>query len=68
MNVEDVFVVRVFPFPSRVVWFAARGMPEAPALDALAASTQAAHGSAKVVGPDLTSEEWRPLAAWFRRS
>lgn len=65
INVEDVFNVRVFPFPSRVAWFAAHGMPQAAAIDVTAAATPTPPGMAKVVRPDLASPTWRPLARWF---
>ncbi|MGH9081389.1 MAG: hypothetical protein ACRDYE_15185 [Acidimicrobiales bacterium] len=48
-NVADVFYVRVFPFPSRVAWFAGHGMPEQQLIDREATATRAAPGSAKVV-------------------
>lgn len=38
-NLVDVLEVRVFPFPSRVAWFAAHGMPQGRAIDQLAATT-----------------------------
>ncbi len=65
VNVEDVFVVRIFPFPSRVAWFARHGMPQSASLDALARTTPAKPGKAEVVGPDLQASSWAPLAGWF---
>lgn len=64
-NVEDVFYVRVFPFPERVAWFAAHGMPDAKAVDAEAAGTPASAGMAKLVVPDLALAPWRSLGRWF---
>ena len=34
-NVADVLYVRVFPYPGRVAWFAAHGMPEQAQIDAV---------------------------------
>jgi len=66
-NMEDVFYVRIFPFPERVAWFAAHGMPEGAAVDQLAAQTPApAAGMAKLVVPPLSSPSWRPLDAWIQ--
>ena len=65
VNMEDVFVVRVFPFPARVQWFAAHGMPEADRIDTVAAATPVTPGKAEVVGLDLGSPEFRALDAWF---
>ncbi len=66
INVYNVFEVRVFPFPSRVAWFAAHGMPEAKAIDALAASApRPAPGTRTVIYPDLDSKPWLPLGRWF---
>jgi hypothetical protein len=51
-NAANVFFVRVFPFPSRVAWFAGHGMPDARQIDALAASARPPQpGAAKVVDP-----------------
>lgn len=65
VNLEDVFYVRVLPFPQRVAWFADHGMPEAGALDAVARASTAPAGRAKVVAPDLASPDWAPLRTWF---
>jgi hypothetical protein len=65
VSVEHVFYVRIFPFASRVAWFAARGMPEAHAIDDLAASTRPTRGTSKVVGLDTSSSAWQPITRWF---
>ncbi len=65
---KDVFYVRIFPFPSRVAWFSAHGMPDGRAIDALAGSTSAPGGYAKVVTYDSTDPAFAPLNAWFRDS
>ena len=65
-NVYDVLVVRIFPFPDRVAWFAHHGMPEAPAIDALAAATPApAAPAAKVVGFDPDDRTYARLETWI---
>jgi len=64
-NVANVLFVRVFPFPDRVAWFAAHGMPEAGAVDRLAVATTAPHAAAKVVAPDLTDPHNAPLDHWI---
>ena len=52
-NVANVFYVRIFPFPSRVAWFARHGMPAAAAIDrSMAATTPPTPGAAKVFNPD----------------
>jgi hypothetical protein len=68
VNVEDVFDVRVFPYPARVAWFADHGMPQATGLDRLAHLTTAGRGQAKVVAPDLAAAIWKPLRRWFSTS
>jgi hypothetical protein len=65
INVEDVFDVRVFPFPHRVAWFARNGMPQAATIDTLASEVSASPGQAKVVGPNLQTPSWSPLERWF---
>jgi hypothetical protein len=67
INVEDVFDVRVFPFPQRIAWFAARGMPQSAALDSLAASAKPNRKSATVIAPHLGGRQWRALSTWFNR-
>jgi hypothetical protein len=48
-NVANVFYVRIFPFPSRVAWFAHHGMPFAAAIDrSMAATVPPTPGAAKV--------------------
>jgi len=66
VNVEQALYIRVFPFPDRVTWFAGHGMPEAGAVDKLAAQTPPPpKDTAKVVGVDLSSSAWQPLQRWF---
>jgi hypothetical protein len=49
VNAADVFYVRIFPFPSRVTWFAQHGMPFAAAIDrSMAATRPPTPGAAKV--------------------
>jgi hypothetical protein len=65
-NAFDVLVVRIFPFPSRVAWFAAHGMPQARAVDTLAAATTAHPGAAKVVPVDPGDPRFAPLENWIQ--
>ncbi len=65
-DVADVFYVRVFPFPARVAWFAAHGMPEARQIDGLAAATTATGGAAKVVALGTNQPSLVPLQRWLR--
>jgi hypothetical protein len=68
-NVANVLFVRVFPFPQRVAWFAAHGMPEERAIDLLAAETAPpSKGAAKVVGFDPTDPAYAPLEHWIVNS
>jgi hypothetical protein len=64
-NIVDNLVVRVFPYPSRVAWFAEHGMPDSAEVDSLAADTPKVPGTAPVVGPQLQSAEFAPLQAWI---
>jgi hypothetical protein len=64
-NVGNVLFVRVFPFPGRVAWFAAHGMPESAAVDRLAAATPATKSTAKVVAPDLSDPHNAALDHWI---
>jgi hypothetical protein len=66
LNTTDNLYVRVFPYPARVAWFSAHGMPEAKQIDKLAATEpRPAHGTAKTVFPDLSSREFAHLNAWI---
>jgi hypothetical protein len=64
-NVANVLFVRVFPFPARVSWFSAHGMPEARTIDRLAQSIEPTAGAAKVVGLELSDRTNAPLAHWI---
>ncbi len=64
-NVADVFYVRVFPFPDRVAWFAAHGMPEQNQVERLAGTTQTEPGTAKVVYVSPTDPAFRQLDGWL---
>jgi hypothetical protein len=67
-NVANALYVRIFPFPSRVAWFAAHGMPYARAIDRSMADTKPpTPGAAKVFNtsdPKLASLE-APLEQWI---
>jgi hypothetical protein len=65
-NVQDALYARVFPYPSRIAWFADHGMPQARRLTALARSTSTTHGDAPVVSIDLADPKFQPLAGWLR--
>jgi hypothetical protein len=66
LNTTDNLYVRVFPYPARVAWFSAHGMPEAKQIDKLAATEpRPTHGTAKTVFPDLSSGEFVHLNAWI---
>jgi hypothetical protein len=64
-NVADVFYVRVFPFPARVAWFAAHGMPQQVQIDALAKATGPAPGEAKVVYVAPSDPAFARLERWI---
>ena len=66
LNVEEAFYIRIFPFPTRVAWFADHGMPQAQAVDRLARNTSPpGPAEVKIVSPDITSPSWSPLQSWF---
>ena len=66
LNTTDNLYVRVFPYPARVAWFSAHGMPEGKQIDNLATTEpRLVHGAAKTVFPDLGSREFARLNAWI---
>jgi hypothetical protein len=66
LNIEEALYVRIFPFPDRVAWFSAHGMPEAQDIDAQARATPAPSvTNAQVVGIDFSDPKWAPLQNWF---
>jgi hypothetical protein len=64
-NVADVFYVRIFPFPTRVAWFAAHGMPQQGQVNQLARSTESTPNVAKVVYIAPTDSAFAPLDRWL---
>jgi hypothetical protein len=77
VNVEDDLATRVFPYPARVAWFAAHGMPEERQIDEIAAQrlatalsgpTRKALLTHRITPPPayLTFAEptWRALDKW----
>ncbi len=64
-DVADVLFVRVFPFPDRVAWFAAHGMPEQTQIDQLAHADPAPAHQAKVVGFPPTDPQFAALQHWI---
>jgi hypothetical protein len=63
-DTADVFFVRVFPYPERVAWFAAHGMPEQHLIDQVAREVPTSSSSAKVVGVPLDNPAFAPLHRW----
>ncbi len=64
-NITDNLVVRIFPYPSRVAWFAGHGMPDAAQIDQVASKTVTAPGTAPVVGIDSQTTEFAALDNWI---
>ncbi len=64
-NLEDVFVVRVFPYTNRVQWFASHGMPQTAAIDRMALTLPKTHVEPPVVVPPLDERSWRDLREWM---
>jgi hypothetical protein len=64
-NVTDILIVRIFPFPDRVAWFAGHGMPDASLIDLAASQTAAVTGTAPVVAVDLQASEFAALNSWI---
>jgi hypothetical protein len=68
-SVESVLEVRVFPFPQRVAWFADHGMPQAVAIDNLAAQAAPPKpGQAQAVSISSTDPSFKALTHWERES
>jgi len=65
-NVQDALYARVFPYPSRIEWFADHGMPQSRRLTALARGVSPTRGDAPVVTIDLADPKFQPLAHWLR--
>jgi hypothetical protein len=65
-DTADVLFVRIFPYPARVAWFAAHGMPQQHRIDQLAEATVAPQGGVAVVGIDPHDPAFRPFERWLR--
>jgi hypothetical protein len=65
-DTADVLFVRIFPFPGRVAWFAAHGMPQQHRIDRLAEETTAPPGGVKVVGIQPHDPAFAPFERWLR--
>ncbi len=65
-NVQNALAVRVFPYPSRIAWFADHGMPQAARLTRVAKAKPAEAGHAPVVTVDPADPFFQPLARWMR--
>jgi hypothetical protein len=64
-DAADVFYVRVFPYPDRVAWFVAHGMPQGGQIDRLARATTTEPRAAKLVAFDRRDPAFRPLERWL---
>jgi len=64
-DTADVLFVRVFPFPDRVAWFAAHGMPDQVQIDQLAREVPTSSSSTKAVGIPLHDPAFAPLRRWL---
>ncbi|MBW4079592.1 MAG: hypothetical protein HIU84_14030 [Acidobacteria bacterium] len=64
-NVADVYSVRIFPFPNRVAWFAAHGMPQATAIDQLASTTPPSSSDTAKTLFVLGTNKFVHLNQWF---
>ena len=56
---------RIFPYPDRVAWFAAHGMPEQQRIDELARSVPAESSVAPVVFIGPTDPTFAPVRRWL---
>ncbi len=64
-DVRDVLIVRIFPYPDRVAWFASHGMPEQHQIDELAKATPTPSNAAKVVAIPAGNPTFDPLRQWM---
>ena len=64
--VAHAYFVRVFPYPDRVSWFAAHGMPDADIVRNYARETVTPRGAAPVVVIDTADTRVQPLVHWLR--
>jgi hypothetical protein len=65
-ELDDVLAVRIFPFPDRVAWFAAHGMPDGAAIDRVATATRPiTPGGARYVWIDVTGPVFSNLGDWI---
>ncbi len=65
-DTADVLYARVFPFPDRVAWFAAHGMPEARQIDQRSRETPVPPDAAKMVFISAGDAAFHPLERWMR--
>ena len=64
-NIEHVYFVRVFPYPERVAWFEAHGMPDADTVRKYASDTTTEPGTAPVVSIDHSDPRVPHLVEWL---
>lgn len=65
-TIDDVYTVRVFPFPNRVNWFASHGMPDAAAVQQLGKTTMpSAPPAAKIVFLPQGGSRFTSLYQWM---
>lgn len=62
---EHVYAVRVFPFPDRVAWFEAHGMPQAGEIEAIPEATDPVRDLAPFT-PIPPDPVWRPWRLWLQ--
>lgn len=65
-NVEHVMFVRIFPYPSRLSWFASHGMPEERLIAASPLAKGITAGSAEFKFVDLSKPEFKQLNNWMQ--
>jgi hypothetical protein len=65
-NVEHVMFVRIFPYPSRLSWFASHGMPEERRIAASPLDKGITAGSAEFKFVDLSNPKFKQLSNWMQ--
>ena len=66
-NIANVYYVRIFPFPDRVAWFSAHGLPDAGAIDRAARTyPPSERGTAQVIGPGQIGVTSAAVGTWIQ--